>query len=225
MHEYQRNLFAALTVLAASLPVGAAEAAGGPCVPPAGRYDFTIDVSGLGKVGALTGVVTTANGQTTIEVSTQIVVRIAGIVVHRHVETRHTVYRDGALAAYRADVKSNGDAETVRVTRQGGSLIGVRNGRKTTLPGTAMPGFPWARCIAERPFVFGLRTVRPSAVTVEANMPLSLRLGGREVPAREIRFVLPKGWVAWFAEDGTLLRHAFNNGGRRVTLTRVAPKK
>ena len=222
MHDFRHLLLLPLISLATAGPAAAETDA---CVPPAGRYDFAIDVSGLGQVGALTGIVKTTAEGATIDVQTQIVVRIAGIAVHRHVETRHTEWRAGRLFAYRADIRSNGKRSTVRVARGASGLTATRNGAATTLPADAVPGFPWARCIVDRKHIFGLSSTRPSPIVVAANMALSLRVAGRDVPAREVRFTSPKGWVAWFAEDGTLLRHSFDSGGRRVTLIRTLPKR
>lgn len=223
MRIVHRRLIALLILMAgAAVP---AEAIAGSCVPPAGRYDFVIDVSGVGKVGALTGVVKDVNGKTTVDIETEIVVRLGGIVVHRHVETRHTEWREGRLTLYTADIKSNGKEERVRVTRDGDGLTAMRNGTRSALPGDAVPGFPWARCITDRKHIFGLHSLRLSRVVVVGSLPLALSIGGRDVPAREIRFRTPESWIAWFADDGTLLRHAFDSGGRRVTLTRVLPKR
>jgi hypothetical protein len=223
VYDPTRRSLAALVLLAGFAASATADAAG--CVPPPGRYDYTIDVSGVGRVGALTGLVRRANGATTIDVETQIVVRLAGIVMHRHVETRHTEWRDGRLARYTARVRSNGGSETVDVVRDGGRLAATRNGIRSTLPGDAAPGFPWARCIVDGPRIFGLRSLEVSPVAVSATMPLSLSIDGRDVPAHEVRFASPASWAAWFADDGTLLRHVFENGGRRVTMTRVRPRK
>lgn len=209
---------AALTALAAP-----AAADNGACVPKPGRYDFVIEVSGLGRVGSLTGIVKAEGDRTVIDVATEIVVRVAGVVVHRHVETRHTRWGKHGLAAYRATVRSNGKLEKIDVVREGNRLVADRNGTKTNLPGDAVPGFPWAPCIVARPRIFGLRSLRISPITQTGRSSASVRIAGKDVPAQELRFSSPKGWIMWFGPDGTLLRHAFASGSRTVTLTLKRP--
>lgn len=213
----------ASTIATVILPRSAQAAA---CVPPAGTYRFDISVSGLGQVGSLVGVVKTEAGRTSIDVKSRIIVRIAGIVVHRYVETRKTEWRDGKLVSYRAQARSNGKPETTTVTRTAnGSLRANRNGKTSTLPGDAIPGFPWASCITGQKRIFGLRSLKVSPLIANLSAPQSIRLGDSDLPAREVKFKSPADWRAWFAEDGSLLRHSFRTNGRRVTLIRTRPSE
>ncbi|MEQ8655615.1 MAG: DUF6134 family protein [Kiloniellales bacterium] len=186
--------------------------------PPAGDYVYAIDVSGRGKVGAMTITLKRSGEETQARVHRKIQVKVLGITAYRNESTVTQTLKAGKLTALDRQTNDDGDRSSLKATLSGDRLD-VSDGSKTwTVDATLLPTSPWNPDLLSRSALLDTKTGKAVDITTADKGQEELLVAGHRLKARRFEQRGGDSRDLWFDDKGRLVRMVLHREGNTVTM-------
>ena len=206
--------------IAATLPAGPGIAE--PWIPPDNRLEFTITRDGS-KIGSQVVTFARDGERLVVDTKIRIAVRIAFVVVHRFERDSRSIWQEGHVHGYEANVNNNGKNSRVTVTPREEGLAIAGKGPPRVVPHTLLVSEFWNDDVLSQDSVINTTTGTVDRITVGPQEKISLEVGNRSIPAIRYRVTGKATRDVWYDERGGLLRIArtARDGSKIVTQRRL----
>lgn len=202
-------------LFAAALMLAAPAAAGATGVPASNvlKFDVLRDGSPIG-----THVVSFSDGGNSVDIKTDIAVKLAFITLYHFKHHSHETWKDGRLVALNSKTNDDGTKHTLSVKADGAKLSVVGDGVPSRVKADIVPASLWREDTVKQTELLNTLKGNEMKVSVTDDGEDSIKVGGKTVTAHH--YVM-KGDLArelWYGKNGVLeqVRFAAKDGSKIV---------
>ncbi|HSV28569.1 MAG TPA: DUF6134 family protein [Candidatus Omnitrophota bacterium] len=161
-------------------------------------------------VGSHTIEIRPGEAGTTVDIATNVVVKIAMIPVYRFEHRGSERWRDGRLLAMSSQTNDDGTRHSLDVRDTGNDVLDVvGDGQRNSVGGAIVPASLWNRATVAQTILLNTLDGRRMAVTVQDLGSEAVMVRGQARPARHYSLTGELQRELWYDESGLLVQVAF----------------
>lgn len=181
-----------------------------PDTAPAVEADLTYAVLRNGdRIGSQSIKVTRDGAERTVQIKTDVVVRMAMIPVYRFEQDSREVWRAGRLTSLTSETNDDGDRHDLWVSTIGDHLDVVGDGKRTKMEAGILPASLWNHALVDQTRLLNTIDGKTMAVTVADLGVDTLQSRGRMLQAHHYRLSGGLERDLWYDLADTLVQVGF----------------